>query len=144
MYTDDRDRMRQSFVDIRQRQQAGTPLSPVEQLVAAVIDEHPEYHGLLESGRIGSEFPPELGETNPFLHMGMHIALKEQVSTGNPPGILSVYKDLCKRLDEAHEVEHRMMECLAEALWQAQRSGGMPDESAYLDCLKKLTKSRMA
>jgi hypothetical protein len=31
-----------------------------------------------------------------------------------------------------------MMECLGQALWNAQRSNQMPDEAIYLDCLQKL------
>ena len=42
------------------------------------------------------------------------------------------------RMDDRHEVEHRMMDRLAEVLWQAQRSGRPPDESAYLRSLRQL------
>jgi hypothetical protein len=34
-----------------------------------------------------------------------------------------------------------MMECLSEAIWQAQRHNTMPDEAAYLACLKKLVEN---
>ena len=30
-----------------------------------------------------------------------------------------------------------MIECLAEALWQSQRSGQPPDEAAYLAALRR-------
>jgi hypothetical protein len=30
------------------------------------------------------------------------------------------------------------MECLGESLWQAQRDNRLPDEDAYLECLRKL------
>jgi len=31
-----------------------------------------------------------------------------------------------------------MIECLGRALWEAQRAGTQPDESAYLECLQRL------
>jgi len=32
-----------------------------------------------------------------------------------------------------------MIECLGQALWLAQRDNTMPDDNAYLSCLKKLS-----
>jgi len=37
-----------------------------------------------------------------------------------------------------HAAEHAMIECLGEALWQAQRSGRAPDEAAYLAALHRI------
>ena len=70
--------------------------------------------------------------------MGMHIAIREQLSTQRPPGINAAYEALLKRLGDPHEAEHRMMECLGEAMWLAQRNNTAPDESAYLECLQRL------
>ena len=77
-------------------------------------------------------------QSNPFLHMGMHIAIREQLSTQRPPGIEAAYKQLLERLGDLHAVEHHMMECLGQAMWEAQRQGTPPDESAYLECLRRL------
>ncbi len=140
MYSGDRDQMRQVFFEAWRKFQSGEAMQPVEQMVAQVIQHHPEYHRMLdqpESGR-SREFLPEGGETNPFLHMGMHISLLEQISTDRPAGISELYRRLCQRLGDAHEADHQMMECLGRALWEAQSAGTMPDEHAYLECVRRL------
>jgi len=84
-----------------------------------------------------AEFSPESGNSNPFLHMGMHIALKEQTSTNRPIGIKKIHTTLSKRIG-VHEAEHARMECLGQALWMAQRNNTIPDEKNYLECLRKI------
>lgn len=49
-----------------------------------------------------------------------------------------MFEALAARLDDAHAAEHRMIECLAEALWEAQRAGTPPDEAAYVERLRRL------
>ena len=93
----------------------------------------------LDSAALDNDYTPEMGQTNPFLHMGMHIALYEQLSTNRPAGIKDVYEKLQRKTEDIHETEHRMMECLGEAMWQAQRNNTMPDDASYLLCLKKLS-----
>jgi hypothetical protein len=80
-----------------------------------------------------------MGETNPFLHMGMHLAIQEQLGGQRPEGILEVYQQLCRRMT-GHAAEHQMMECLGETLWEAQRNGVEPDERVYLERLRRLTR----
>ena len=115
-------------------------LEPLEAQVAAVIAEHPEYVPWLESGEeaLAAEFTPETGRQNPFLHMGLHLAIREQVATDRPHGIASVHEALSKRMGDPHAAEHAMLEPLAEALWEAQRSGRAPNEQAYLEKLRGL------
>ncbi|MBD3822705.1 MAG: DUF1841 family protein [Thiotrichales bacterium] len=139
IYTTERDRLRQFYVDTWQKARNNEPLDAMETLVARVIEMHPEYHAMLtNSQHLGNNYFPEMGETNPFLHMGMHLGLQEQVSMDRPAGIQAVYKKLGERLRDVHETEHAMMECLAEAMWQAQRNQSEPDEQAYLKCLQAL------
>ena len=109
---------------------AREPLEPLEAQLAAVIAEHPEYVGWLESGEeaLSAEFTPEGGRENPFLHMGLHLAIREQVATDRPAGIARVHQELRQRTGSAHAAEHAMIEALAETLWEAQRSGAAPDE----------------
>ena len=134
-----RDEVRQVYLNVWHKMQQRELLEPMEALIADVIEAHPEYHLLLaESDDIKQqEFTPEQGQTNPFLHMGMHIALREQAGSDRPVGIKSIYQRLVTAKGQ-HEAEHTMMECLGQALWNAQRSGQSPDEADYLDCLKKL------
>jgi hypothetical protein len=70
--------------------------------------------------------------------MGLHLAIREQVSTNRPAGITEVHARLAARMGSAHEADHRMLEVLAEALWEAQRAGKAPDEAAYLERLRTL------
>ena len=134
-----RDEVRQVYLHVWHKMQHRQLLEPMEALIADVIEAHPEYHALLaDSAEIKQqEFTPEQGQTNPFLHMGMHIALREQAGADHPVGIKSIYQRLLAAQGQ-HEAEHAMMECLGQVLWNAQRSAQLPDDAAYLDCLKKL------
>jgi hypothetical protein len=138
VYGTDRDAMRRVFVEAWRKAGAGEPLRPLERLVAEVVAEHPEYQSFLAEtdAGIGRDFPPELGDTNPFLHMGLHIGIREQLSVDRPPGMAALYRRIRLRTGDAHAAEHRIMECLAQSLWEAQRAGAMPDEDRYLDCLR--------
>jgi len=140
LFSNNRDDLRRFYIDSWRKFRKQEPLSPLEAMVAEVIAQHPEYHEMLEQGEeaVGRDFLPEDGGTNPFLHMGMHLAIREQLSTRRPAGIEVAYDNLLKRLGDPHEVEHRMLECLGEAMWEAQRSGTPPDEARYLECLKKI------
>jgi hypothetical protein len=135
-----RDQMRRMYLDAWRKFSAREPLQPLEAQLAAVISEHPEYLPWLESGEqaLHAEFPPEAGRENPFLHMGLHLAIREQVATNRPAGIADIHRELSKRLGDAHTAEHAMLERLAETLWEAQRSGVAPDEHRYLERLRSL------
>jgi Domain of unknown function (DUF1841) len=135
-----RGEMRRRYLEAWRKFSARERLEPLEGQLAAVIAEHPEYIGWLESGdaALAAQFTPEGGRENPFLHMGLHLAIREQVSTDRPAGIAAVHRELATRAGSAHEAEHRMIEPLAEALWEAQRNGRAPDELAYLERLRRL------
>ncbi|MBU0654223.1 MAG: DUF1841 family protein [Gammaproteobacteria bacterium] len=139
MFGNDRDSMRRYYLQCWQKRKQQQPLDALEQQVARVIEEHPEYHALLEqTGKaLQREYLPESGETNPFLHMGLHLGIREQVATDRPAGIAAIYQRLATR-HGVLEAEHRMMECLIESIWLAQRNQAAPDEAAYLECLKTL------
>jgi len=134
-----RDEVRQLYLGAWQKIQQNLVLEPMEALIADIIEIHPEYHALLGAGDDirQEEFTPEQGQTNPFLHMGMHIALREQAGTDRPAGIRKIHQKLVSK-QGAHEAEHAMMECLGQTLWTAQRNNQPPDEASYRDCLRKL------
>ena len=138
IFGQDRDELRQMYVSSWQKSIAGKILSPLEAQIAAVITDHPEYHAMMTSTAIGNDFLPDDGETNPFLHMGMHLAIREQVATNRPAGIKSVFDELCSRHGDAHAAEHQAFECLAETLWDAQSNNTMPEEAIYLERLRRL------
>jgi len=136
----DRNQLRRMFFEAWRKQQQHVPMEPLEKMIAEIIRQHPEYHEVLndQDASLDRDYLPEVGQTNPFLHMSMHIAIHEQLATRRPDGIVDIYTTLTRRLDDAHEAEHRMMECLAEMLWQAQRDNTLPDEKVYMENLRKL------
>ena len=139
MFSNDRTELRRVFLDCWKLKLQGQALDALQQMIVSVIEQHPEYHSLLEnSDNLDRDYHPAQSEANPFLHMSMHMALTEQISTDRPPGIRDCHQKLTQSLLSPHEAEHRMMDCLSEAIWQAQRNNTMPDETAYLACLRKL------
>lgn len=139
LFGNDRSRLRAVFFSAWRKHGAGEPLEGAERLVVAVALRHPEYHGLLETPDTagGRDWLPESGESNPFLHMAMHIAIEEQLAVDRPAGIRAAYAGLCRQTGDEHAAQHLAMECLGESLWQASRQGQPPDEMAYLQCLQK-------
>lgn len=114
------------------------PLSALENQIAQVINEHPEYHDIFNKKQIERDYFVEQGETNPYLHMGLHIAIHEQIATDRPAGIRPLYQQLQTFFRSAHDAEHQMMECLTESLWLAQRNNQAPSEQDYLLALQQL------
>jgi Domain of unknown function (DUF1841) len=132
--------MRRRYLDAWRKFCAREALGSLEAQLAAVIAEHPEYVAWLESGEeaLSAEFTPQRGRQNPFLHMGLHLAIREQVATDRPAGIAALHAALALRRGDAHAAEHAMIESLAEMLWQAQRTGKAADETVYLEHLRRL------
>lgn len=139
MFNPSRDQARDFLFDLWAKQRAQAPLTALESLALCVVLEHPEYHAILadrEANR-DREWKPEGGETNPFLHIAMHLAIEEQISIDQPPGIRAAVQGLERRTGSAHDARHEVMDCLAEMVWQAQRHGAAFDNAAYLDCLAR-------
>ena len=134
-----RDELRRRYYHAWQRRQQGLPLEALDAAIADVIALHPEYHTLFTNeAALAEAFTVEQGRTNPFLHMGLHLGLREQLATRRPPGIELVHARLSRKLGSLHDAEHCMIEVLAQTLWEAQRAGRAPDEQAYLEQLRKL------
>lgn len=138
IFSQDRTTLRRMYRDAWRKYTDATPLSPLEAQIAQVVSEHPEYHAIVESDDLDADFTPELGQSNPFLHMGMHLAIREQVSTDRPAGIRRLHEQLSAVAATSLDAEHRMMEALGETLWEAQRSNAPPDEAAYLERLRRM------
>jgi hypothetical protein len=103
-----------------------------------VVAEHPEYQDAVSGADLDHDYTPEGGRTNPFLHMGLHLGIREQVATDRPPGIAKIHTELAARQGDPHAAEHLMIECLAETLWEAQNANRAPDEALYLERLRRL------
>jgi hypothetical protein len=137
IFGQDRNELRNMYAHAWTKRCGGDVLSPLETQIADVIADHPEYHAAV-SGDLDREFTVEGGETNPFLHMGLHLGIREQIATNRPAGITTVFDNLAAKSGDAHAAEHRMIDCLAETLWEAQSQNQPPDESLYLQRLRQL------
>jgi hypothetical protein len=134
-----RDALRSAYREAWRKWRERLPLQPLEAQIADVIAEHPEYQPLLQADdALLQDFPARAGSDNPFLHMGLHLALREQLATERPIGISAIRSRLAARLASGHAAEHRMIEVLAGVLWQAQRDGHAADDAVYLERLRKL------
>lgn len=138
IFAQDRNELRAMYSNAWRKHGAREPLSPLEAQIAEVIEQHPEYEHAISSG-IERDYKVEGGETNPFLHMGLHLGIREQVATDRPAGIAAVFTKLADAIGDPHTAEHRMIDCLAETLWDAERHNRAPDELQYLECLQRLT-----
>lgn len=135
MFDPSRDQVRDTFFEAWRKYRAGEPLAGIETIALDVILAHPEYHGLLSDPGAHRD-KDYVGEGNPFLHMSLHVALEEQLSIDQPPGIVGHFQSLVRRHGGRHEALHDAIECLAETMWRAQRDRLPPDAAAYLECLE--------
>jgi hypothetical protein len=134
-----REQLRLAYTDAWERHRAGLPLSPVAAQIADVILLHSEYHALLTDPAQALAYASGAGgaEQNPFLHMGLHLAVRDQIATDRPAGIRELHRGLQAAATEPHEAEHRLMEALQEVLWEAQAHNRAPDELRYLTLARR-------
>ncbi len=138
IFGQDRGELRKMYADAWRKRCDGMPLSPLETQIADVIALHPEYHDAMLAAGLDRNYTPEEGKTNPFLHMGLHLGIREQVATNRPAGIAAIFNRLVEQLGDPHAAEHQMIDCLAETLWEAQSRNSAPDEQYYLERLRRL------
>lgn len=143
MFNPSRDDVRRFFCAAWRKHRDGGVLTPLEAAALASIEAHPEYHELLadEARALAEEFTVERGQSNPFLHLSLHLALAEQLSIDQPAGIVAAFRRLLARAGDEHAAAHEAIECLGQIVWQAQRGSLPPDtaaiNAAYLDCLQR-------
>lgn len=139
MFQPTRDDVRRFFFELWRDYGKQKALTPMQAQGLEVVLKHPEYQPMLDLPDRYQErdYPPELGETNPFLHLSLHLAIQEQQSIDQPPGFRLEYQRLLRKFDDAHTAEHEIMECLVETLWRSQSAGEPPDNNAYLECLRR-------
>ncbi len=139
VFNPSRDEVREFFFGVWSKSQAGAALTALESMALAVVIEHPEYHEVLSNPERYRErsWPPEGGETNPFLHLSVHLAIEEQLSIDQPPGIRALVGELERKRGNAMDARHAVMDCLVEQVWQAQRNAAPFDNETYLECLRK-------
>ena len=139
MFNPSREQARQFLAEAWRKRRDRLPATPLETIAGDVIALHPEYHALLDvpDKALQREWLPENGETNPFLHLSLHLAIAEQLSIDQPPGIVAIFNNLLVQRGDQHEALHIVLEGLAETLWRSQRDQKPLDGTAYLELLRR-------
>jgi Domain of unknown function (DUF1841) len=139
LFNPTRDEVRQFFCEAWRKSREGLPLIGLEPTAVDLMQAHPEYHATLNAAQssLGKEWRPEDGESNPFLHLSMHLAVEEQLSIDQPAGIRAAFERIVGRVGDRYTAAHEIIECLGTTLWEAQRDQRGPDAAAYLDCIRR-------
>jgi len=139
MFTPSRDEARRFMIEAWRKYAAQEPLTALERMTGEIVAMHPEYRGMLETPErhADRDYHPETGEMNPFLHLSLHLAVAEQLSIDQPPGLRKHYERLMAERGDEHRALHALVECLGEVVWHAQRHGTAPDGALYLSCVER-------
>ena len=140
LFNQDRNQMRQVFFNAWQKFRQQQPLDGMENLIVNALSLHPEYHSFFDDieNNLDKDFSPDLAQSNPFLHLGMHISIEEQLSINQPDGIKNTYQQLLIKHQDPHKIQHLMMECLGKVIWEAHQANTTPDNANYLNCILNL------
>jgi hypothetical protein len=137
MFSQDRNELRMLYIDSWRKFCNREILTELEKQIARIIEKHPEYHAMLKEQNVDTDYSPEANQVNPFLHMGLHLAIIEQYQTNRPAGIRDIYTKLLDKLKDEHQVHHTMMDYLAEEIWKSQKYNSVPNDQDYLNNLKR-------
>ena len=139
MFNPSREQIRDLFFQTWRKYRGSEALAGMETIALEAILLHPEYHRVLGAPEHyrEQEYFPELGETNPFLHLSLHVALEEQLTIDQPAGVRERFARIALKTADRHAALHAAIDCLAEMVWRAQKDRAPPDAAAYLDCLGK-------
>ncbi len=139
LFNPSRDEVREFFYSAWDKFKAQKPLTDLEKIAISVMHMHPEYHAILDAPERfkHQEYFTEFGETNPFLHMSLHLSILEQISINQPIGIADIYAKLKLKHQTEHDAQHDILECLAESIWSAQRNNTALDANYYVQLLQQ-------
>lgn len=141
LFNPSRDEVRDFFFNTWTKFKQMQALSELEKIAISVIQMHPEYHSILDTPEQYKQqaYFPEQGQTNPFLHMSLHLSILEQISINQPIGIAAIYAELKIKYQEEHSAQHDVLDCLGETIWLAQQNKTGLDTAYYLELLNKKT-----
>lgn len=139
MFTPSQHDVRRFFCETFRKHRTNEILTPLEAIARDWVVQHPEYADALTDAdtALAADYSVEGGQSNPFLHLSMHLSIQEQIAIDQPPGIRQAFRALAQRLGSEHDAHHQIMECLGEMIWTSQRSGLPPDGAAYIECVKR-------
>ena len=110
MFNPTRDQARLFFLNSWKKYHKEEPLTEAESLALQWMTKHPEY-------------------------LSMHLAVAEQVSIDQPPGIRAAFAKLCEKMGDDHKAAHQVFECLAEQIYQQQKNGVAFSSENYIPCI---------
>ncbi|NDC61308.1 MAG: DUF1841 family protein [Betaproteobacteria bacterium] len=139
MFSPSQDDVRRFFCQVYAKLQSQSLVDPLETLAGQWVAQHPEYQAILRDvpNALAQRFTGEDGQSNPFLHLSMHVSISEQCSIDQPRGIRQAVELLAAKRQDLHAAHHEVMECLGTMLWESQRSGRSPDGNAYIDAVQR-------
>ena len=131
--------VRRFFCAVHSKSAGGQPMDALETLAGQWLQDHPEYRTDLadSDAAVARNYAGDDGQTNPFLHLSMHLSISEQCSIDQPRGIRQAVELLTARRNSLHDAHHEAMECLGQMLWESQRAGRPPDGQAYVECVQR-------
>lgn len=134
----ERDASRKVMLDAWQKHLKKESLEPLEQQIVSLIQAHPEFQPAFEQDEhLAIDYPMD-PTINPYLHIGLHLTILEQISLDRPVGIRDIYQQLTKQIGNTHEAEHLMMQVLTNAIDAAIQDPNGNAEQVYLQNLKRL------
>ena len=139
MFTPSQADVRRFFCSVYAKARSGQALEAIEIIASQWMEEHPEYHADFADADAALEkmYDVEAGNTNPFLHLSMHLTISEQCSIDQPRGIRQAVELLTARRNSLHDAHHEAMDCLGQMVWESQRAGRPPDGDAYIACVQR-------
>ncbi len=140
LYGNDSSTLRKIYFDAWRKFKENLPMEPLEKQLAHTIEQHPKYHDIFNNPEkyLNYDFAIDQNENNPFLHLGLHTTILEQVSTNRPDGITDLFQQLMHKYGDSLEVEHQMINILVDTLWKIQSTGEDFNEENYLEKIRKL------
>ncbi len=139
MFDNDPATMRKVYFDAWQKALQGLPLSPMETIIADIIQRHPEYHPIFAPENFEQMQAEKFAlDHNPFFHLALHVTIAEQVGSDRPAGIRPLFTQLMKKYQDQTIVEHKMIECLSQILVESFMQDSASTEEQYLEAIKRL------
>ncbi len=131
--------VRRFFCSVYFKTKLGSALEAIETIASQWLAEHPEYDADFadEAAALNKMYDVESGQTNPFLHLSMHLSISEQCSIDQPRGIRQAVELLTAKRNSLHQAHHEAMECLGQMVWESQRAGRPPDGETYIACVQR-------
>lgn len=143
MFNPNREQVRFFFIETWRKYNAKQTLSDMEKIAISWMLEHPEYINFYKEDFLDKDFAVEMGQTNPFLHLSMHLAVEEQTKANQPPGIQNAFESLKHKLGSKHDAAHEVFDCLAEQIYQNQKYNTEFSSTSYLHCINEKIKKTL-